>query len=66
MNLPPGMFSSLSTQVLSLDGLKQALWDWFEKFRSIILDFTFTQSQYDSSLISFNFHWDGYTSCICR
>jgi hypothetical protein len=29
--------------------LKQALRAWFEKFHTTLLDFTFTQSQYDSS-----------------
>jgi hypothetical protein len=30
--------------------LKQALRAWFEKFCTTLLDFTFTQSQYDSFL----------------
>ena len=34
----------------SLYGLKQAPQAWFEKFRTTLLDFTFTQSQYESSL----------------
>nr|CAN73492.1 hypothetical protein VITISV_017476 [Vitis vinifera] len=34
----------------SLSGLKQAPWAWFEKFRNTILSFSFTQSQYDSSI----------------
>ena len=34
----------------SLYGLKQALRVWFEKFRAIVHSFSFTQSQYDSTL----------------
>ena len=34
----------------SLYGLKQAPRAWFKKFHSTILSFSFTQSQYDSSL----------------
>jgi hypothetical protein len=54
MTPPPGLFSSSSTEVChlkrSLYGLKQAPRAWFEKFRTTLLDFTFTQSQYDYSL----------------
>jgi len=53
MTPPPGLFSSSSTEVChlkrSLYGLKQAPRAWFEKFRTTLLDFTFTQSQYDYS-----------------
>jgi hypothetical protein len=54
MTPPLGLFSSSSTEVCHLErslyGLKQAPWAWFEKFRTTLLDFTFTQSQYDYSL----------------
>jgi hypothetical protein len=54
MTPPPGLFSSSSTEVChlkrSIYGLKQAPQAWFEKFRTTLLDFTFTQSQYDYSL----------------
>ena len=54
MKLPSGMTTSSPHDVcklrLSLYGLKQAPCAWFEKFRSILLSFSFTQSQYDSSL----------------
>lgn len=54
MKLPSGMTTSSSHDVCklrrSLYGLKQAPRAWFEKFRSTILSFSFTQSQYDSSL----------------
>ena len=54
MSLPPGLFPSFSVKVCrlkrSLYGLKQASRAWFEKFRTILLDFSFTQSQYDSPL----------------
>ena len=54
MKLPSGMTNSSPHDVCklkrSLYGLKQASRSWFEKFRSTILSFSFTQSQYDSSL----------------
>ncbi|RVW47642.1 Retrovirus-related Pol polyprotein from transposon RE1 [Vitis vinifera] len=54
MKLPSGMTNSSPHDVCklkrSLYGLKQAPQDWFEKFRNTILSFSFTQSQYDSSL----------------
>ena len=54
MKLPSGMTISSPHDVCklkpSLYGLKQAPRTWFEKFRSTILSFNFTQSQYDSSL----------------
>ena len=54
MSPPPGLFPPFSVEVFrlkrSLYGLKQALQAWFEKFRTTLLDFIFTQSQYDSSL----------------
>ena len=53
MALPPG-FSSSSSDVCklkrSLYGLKQAPRAWFDKFRTTLLQFSFQQSQYDSSL----------------
>ena len=63
MKLPSGMTNSSPHDVCklkrSLYGLKQASRSWFEKFRSTILSFSFTQSQYDYSLF---FHTS--TSCI--
>ena len=54
MKLPFGMTTSSPHDVCklrrSLYGLKQAPRSWFEKFRSTLLSFSFTQSQYDSSL----------------
>ena len=54
MKLPSGMTNSFPHDVCklkrSLYGLKQASRSWFEKFRSTILSFSFTQSQYDSFL----------------
>jgi len=54
MKLPPGMYTTASDEVCklkrSLYGLKQAPRAWFEKFRNTLLTFSFTQSQYDSSL----------------
>jgi hypothetical protein len=54
MKLPPGMSTTASDEVCklrrSLYGLKQAPRAWFEKFRNTLLTFSFTQSQYDSSL----------------
>ena len=54
MKLPTGMSTTASHEVCklrrSLYGLKQAPRAWFEKFRSALLTFSFTQCQYDSSL----------------
>ena len=54
MKLPTGMSMTASHEVCklrhSLYGLKQAPRAWFEKFRSTLLTFSFTQSQYDSLL----------------
>ena len=54
LKLPSGMTTSSPHDVCklrrSLYGLKQAPRAWFEKFRSTLLSFSFTQSQYDSSL----------------
>jgi len=54
MKPPPGLFSSPTSDVCklkrSLYGLKQAPRAWFDKFRSTLLQFSFEQSKYDSSL----------------
>lgn len=53
MKPPPGLFSSsegVCKLKRSLYGLRQAPRAWFEKFRSTLLGFSFSQSQYDSSL----------------
>lgn len=54
MSPPLGMFASPSLEVCqlcrSLYELKQAPCAWFDKFRSTLLAFHFTQSQFDSSL----------------
>ena len=54
MKFPSSMTNSSPPDVCklkrSLYALKQAPWAWFEKFRNAILSFSFTQSQYDSSL----------------
>ena len=54
MKLPFGMTNSSHHDVCklrrSLYGLKQAPRAWFMKFHSTILSFSFTQSQYESSL----------------
>ncbi|XP_019080418.1 retrovirus-related Pol polyprotein from transposon RE1 [Vitis vinifera] len=59
MKLPTGMTNFSPHDVYkfkrSLYGLKQAPQAWFEKFHSTILSFSFTQSQYDSSLFFHTF-----------
>ena len=59
MKLPFGMTNSSPHDACklkrSLYGLKQAPRAWFEKFCSTILSFSFTQSQYDSSLFFHTF-----------
>lgn len=53
MTLPQGLPSSsdgVCKLKRSLYGLRQAPRAWFEKFRSTIIGFSFTQSQFDSSL----------------
>ena len=55
MKLHSGMTTSSPHDVCkhrcSLYGLKQEPRAWFEKFRSTLLSFNFTQSQFDSSLL---------------
>ncbi|XP_019072894.1 retrovirus-related Pol polyprotein from transposon RE1 [Vitis vinifera] len=54
MKPPPGLFPSPTSHVCklrrSLYGLKQAPRAWFEKFRTTLLQFSFRQSKYDTSL----------------
>ncbi|RVW90513.1 Retrovirus-related Pol polyprotein from transposon TNT 1-94 [Vitis vinifera] len=54
MKPPPGLFPSPTSHVCklrrSLYGLKQASRAWFEKFRTTLLQFSFRQSKYDTSL----------------
>jgi hypothetical protein len=54
MKPPPGLFPSPTSHVCklrrSLYGLKQAPRAWFDKFRTPLLQFSFKQSKYDTSL----------------
>ncbi|RVW92020.1 Retrovirus-related Pol polyprotein from transposon RE1 [Vitis vinifera] len=54
MKPPPGLFPSPTSHVCklrrSLYGLKQAPRAWFDKFRTTLLQFSFRQSKYDTSL----------------
>jgi hypothetical protein len=69
LKLPSGMSTSLSNEVCklkrSLYGLKQAPRVWFDKFRSTLLGFSFTQSQYDSSLSTKDIHGYCCPPCLC-
>ena len=54
MKPPPGLFPSPTSHVCklcrSLYGLKQAPRAWFDKFHTILLQFSFRQSKYNTSL----------------
>lgn len=54
MKAPPGLFTSPTSNVCklrrSLYGLKQAPRAWFDKFRTTLLQFSFNQSKYDTSM----------------
>ena len=54
MKPPPGLFSSLASNVCKLRrscyGLKQDPQAWFDKFRTTLLQFSFKQSKYETSL----------------
>lgn len=55
MKLPPGFFPSTSKGKVyqlkkALYGHKQSHWAWFERFRLVVLQFGYSQSQADHTL----------------